>query len=116
MGHGVLLVLTMLLSGIPDAQQPSADRTFELLGYAMIGTAAADVLSTEYGIERGLREGNPLLGPNKGTRVAGSAAYMAGVWWGTRKLHERGNTKWAKAIRIATIALYGYATANNLRR
>jgi hypothetical protein len=81
----------------------------------MFAASAADFATTELGLARGLREGNPLAG-DRGLRLVHHVVGPAAVYWTTEQLRRKGKDKLALALRIALMAAYGYATVHNLRQ
>jgi len=90
---------------------------WDALGFLLIAFASSDILSTEILLlnnPQGFYEANPLL-PSPQIRIPVKIGVTAFVWWGTEKL-RRDHPKKALALRIATVALWGSATAWNLRQ
>lgn len=111
-----ILGLTLAIVAMTAERPP--DRVNQILGYVMLGTAAADALSTEANINRGYGELNPLVayGDQMAGRMATKAAATTAIYYITHKMHQAGHTRASKIIRIATIAVWGYAVAHNLRQ
>jgi len=95
-----------------DTEGPSL--AFRALGWATVATAATDLISTQYVLSAGGYERNPLAG-STGRMVLVKAGTTAGLLYVTARLHEADHEKAALWIRIATVAVWGYATAHNLR-
>ena len=95
-----------------DTEGPSL--AFRALGWATVATASTDLLSTQYVLSAGGYERNPLAG-STGRMVLVKAGTTAGLLYVTARLHEADHEKAALWIRIATVAVWGYATAHNLR-
>ena len=77
--------------------------------------AFADVATTQYALNNGLSEGNPLwrsasINTMAIAKVAG-AAYLV---WLCGWLEDRGHTGWAKAVEGMAVGLWGGATAWNV--
>ena len=100
------------LEGTPYDTRPSM--AFRALGWATVATASTDLLSTQYVLSAGGYERNPLAG-STGRMVLVKAGTTAGLLYVTARLHEADHEKAALWIRIATVAVWGYATAHNLR-
>ena len=91
-------------------------KLYDVLGWALIGTAATDILSTEYGIHsRGLYEANKLGQIGTAGRVAAKSSMTVAIWWASDRLNRQGSRKSALAMRVITVAVWGYVTAHNLR-
>ena len=95
-----------------DTEGPSL--AFRALGWATVATSSTDLLSTQYVLSAGGYERNPLAG-STGRMVLVKAGTTAGLLYVTARLHEADHEKAALWIRIATVAVWGYATAHNLR-
>ena len=95
-----------------DTEGPSL--AFRALGWATVATASTDLLSTQYVLSAGGYERNPLAG-STGRMVLVKAGTTAGLLYVTARLHEADHGKAALWIRVATVAVWGYATAHNLR-
>ena len=97
----------------PQDSEPSP--AFRAMGWAVIGSASADIASTHYALRGGGREANPVApGGIKGIAAVKAATTVA-VLWGTDELRKSGHEKTALWLRVATVAAWGYATAHNLR-
>lgn len=88
---------------------------FQASGWGMIAASAADVATTEWGLSRGLAEGNPMAS-NRTARVLHHIVGPAAVWYTTEKLQESGKKKLALSLRIALMAAYSYAALHNTRQ
>lgn len=99
-----------------DASHPSGSSAiFEFSGVGLFAASAADFATTEWGISRGLQEGNPVAS-QRGIRLVHHVVGPAAVYWTTERLQKSGRTKIALGLRIALMAAYSYAAASNLRR
>jgi hypothetical protein len=87
---------------------------FEISGFGLFAASAADFASTEWGLSRGLQEGNPVAG-RRGIRLAHHVVGPAAVYWTTERLRRSGKTKLALGLRIALMSAYSYAAFHNLR-
>lgn len=108
-----LFLLAALASATPAEPEKSA--LYKAMGFAMVGTAATDLWSTERFLADGGRELNPLMERSFTGRLALKTAGTAAVWYWSDELHRDGHTRAALWMRIATVAVWGYATAHNLR-
>ena len=93
---------------------------WDALGILLVGFAGADLATTEYALTRPCElsrpcyyETNPLM-QERWVRVPVKVGVTGFVYWQTAQLHKR-HPKWAFACRLVTVALWGYATAHNLR-
>lgn len=114
----MIFPLFVVLVSTPSAadEKPKKSRLYNALGYALVGTAASDLVSTELALrEPGTREANPLMATNTETRVAVKASVTALVFLASNHAHAKGHDKAALWLRIAVVAGYGYVTAHNLR-
>lgn len=91
---------------------PSAP--FVASGMSMFAASAADIATTEWGLSRGLVEGNPIVA-QRGVRIATHVAGPLAVYWATEKLRKSGRGKLAWALRLSITAAYGFAAAHNAR-
>ncbi len=99
--------LVVLLAAVPA----SAD-WFDTFGYGVYAARAGDVISTEFAIQRGATEINPLF-QHRGARIATMAgAPLINLL--TAKLHKD-KPKLALVIRIAAVVVWSSATAHNMR-
>lgn len=94
---------------------PEKSTLYKAMGIALVGTAASDVISTEYVIRGGGYEMNPVGRTNVYGRTALKSAGTAVVWWWTDRVHRDGHTKAALWMRIAAVSVWGYATMHNIR-
>lgn len=108
-----LFLLAALASASPA--EPEKSTLYKAMGFAMVGTAATDLWSTERFLADGGRETNPLMETNFAGRLALKTAGTTAVWYWSDELHRDGHTRTALWLRIATVAVWGYATAHNLR-
>ena len=94
-----------------------ADRSpiFEFSGVGLFAASAADFATTEWGLSRGLQEGNPVAS-QRGMRLVHHVVGPAAVYWTTERLQKSGRTKLALGLRIALMAAYSYAAVHNLRQ
>jgi hypothetical protein len=88
---------------------------FHLSGVGLFAASAADFATTEWGISRGLQEGNPVAS-QRGIRLVHHVVGPAAVYWTTERLRKSGKTKLALGLRIALMAAYSYAAIHNLRQ
>jgi hypothetical protein len=88
---------------------------FEISGVGLFAASAADFTTTEWGLARGLQEGNPVAS-QRGVRLVHHVVGPAAVFWTTERLQKSGRTKLALGLRIALMAAYGYATVHNLHQ
>jgi hypothetical protein len=106
---------------LPAAAQVEVDvpaagsAAFEMSGVGLFAASAADFATTEWGISRGLHEGNPVAS-QRGVRLVHHVVGPAAVFWATERLQKSGRTKLALGLRIALMAAYGYAAVHNLRQ
>jgi hypothetical protein len=99
-----------------DASLPSGSSSiFEFSGVGLFAASAADFATTEWGLSRGLQEGNPVAS-QRGIRLVHHVVGPAAVYWTTERLQKSGRTKLALGLRIALMAAYSYAAAHNLRQ
>ena len=108
---------TIATSAFAPAPAPTSasTRARGVLEGLIVGTGALDVWSSQRAFANGAREGNPLAPEALGAQVLMKAGMTAGVIWCARALDARGHRKHALWMRIGVIALWGYATAHNLR-
>ena len=88
---------------------------FEFSGVGLFAASAADFATTEWGLSRGLQEGNPIAS-QRGIRLVHHVVGPAVVYWTTERLQKNGKTKLALGLRIALMAAYSYAAVHNLRQ
>ena len=88
---------------------------FAFSGAGLFAASAADFVTTEWGLSRGLQEGNPVAS-QRGIRLVHHVVGPAAVYWTTERLQKSGRTKLALGLRIALMAAYSYATVHNLRQ
>ena len=88
---------------------------FALSGAGLFAASAADFATTEWGISRGLQEGNPVAS-QRGIRLVHHVIGPAAVYWTTERLQKSGKTKLALGLRIALMAAYSYAAVHNVRQ
>ncbi len=101
------ILLILLIAATSSAEGLSK------LELATIGATAADLITTEIGIERyGLIEANPLM-KNRGVRLAYGAGQAALFIWLGRWAEKRGNGKLAKVFLVMPIAYHVTATGWN---
>ena len=87
---------------------------WDALGILLIGFSGADLATTEYALTQpGFYEANPLM-QERWVRVPVNVGVTGFVYWHTNKLRKT-NPKLAWVYRIAMVAVWGYATAHNLR-
>lgn len=72
---------------------------------------AGDLITTEIGLSRGLREGNPFA-QDRGSRLALHAGSLGLEIWADTKL--KGKWKWV--FRGSMTAIHGYAIVHNIRQ
>ena len=101
------------LEGTPYDTRPSL--AFRALGWATVATASTDLLSTQYVLSAGGYERNPLATKGIKGMIVGKAAATVAILYATEHLRKTDHEKAALWIRIATVAVWGYATAHNLR-
>ena len=90
-------------------------KLYRLLGYGLYASSAADLASTEWGLERrGLVEANPLMA-NRSVRISAHVVAPAVTAWATDEVSRRGHEKLALYIRLGFTVLYSYAVIHNLR-
>jgi hypothetical protein len=102
---------------------PSADialpeegsRSFAAAGLGIFAASAADFATTEWGLSRGLQEGNPVAS-QRGIRLVHHVAGPALVYWSTERLRKSGKPRLALGLRIALMAAYSYAAIHNVRQ
>jgi len=105
--------LTMPMGSSSAALQGNS--LFTGLGVGMFVAASGDAASTEWGLTRPyLYEANPLM-RSRPIRIASHAVVPLVTWWASDHLHKNGQRKLALAMRIAVVAVYGYATLHNTR-
>lgn len=79
---------------------------------ALVASTAADFITTEIGLARGVHEANPLM-RKRGVRIATGAAQVVLFDLLYRKLRKDGHDGWAKAlILMPTVAHFGAAGWN----
>ena len=100
-----------LEGSIPTDNSP----IFEFSGVGLFAASAADFATTEWGLSRGLQEGNPVAS-QRGVRLLHHVVGPAAVYWTTERLQRSGKTKLALGLRIALMAAYSYAAIHNLHQ
>lgn len=119
----VLLMLAVWAQGADreelDQEEPAAEleepsRLYKVMGWATWGGQAGDFASTEYLIENGGYERNPLM-RNRGVRIGSVVAFPLVSNYLSEELRKEGHPKLALWMRIAVVGLKGYAIAHNLR-
>jgi hypothetical protein len=93
----------------------SGSAAFEVSGIGLFAASAADFATTEWGLSRGLQEGNPVAS-QRGIRLAHHVLGPAAVYWTTEHLQKSGRTKLAIGLRVALMAAYSYAAIHNLHQ
>jgi hypothetical protein len=88
---------------------------FEFSGVGLFAASAADFATTEWGLSRGLQEGNPVAS-QRGIRLVHHVVGPAALYWTTERLQKSGKTKLALGLRIALMAAYSYVAIHNLRQ
>jgi hypothetical protein len=88
---------------------------FDVSGIGLFAASAADFATTEWGLSRGLQEGNPVAS-QRGVRLVHHVVGPAAVYWTTERLQKSGKTKLALGLRIALMAAYSYAAIHNIRQ
>jgi hypothetical protein len=88
---------------------------FDFSGVGLFAASAADFATTEWGLSRGLQEGNPVAS-QRGVRLVHHVVGPTAVYWATERLQKSGKTKLALGLRIALMAAYSYAAVHNLRQ
>lgn len=113
----VAALATATPQGSPEVRtvEPEKSTLYRAMGFAMVGTAASDLWSTERFLRDGNRELNPLGRTNFPGRLALKSGGTAAVWYWSDQVHRDGHTRTALWMRIITVAAWGYATAHNLR-
>ncbi len=97
----------------PDVLASRGDSVwFEASGVGIFAASAADFATTEWGLSRGLQEGNPIAS-HRGIRLVHHVVGPAAVYWATDRLEKKGKTKLALALRIAVMTAYSYAALHN---
>ncbi len=98
----------------PEVSLPAEDSVlFEASGLGLFAASAADFATTEWGLSRGLQEGNPVAS-RRGIRLVHHVVGPAAVYWTTERLQKSGKTKLALGLRIALMVAYSYAAVHNL--
>ena len=93
----------------------SGSAAFEVSGIGLFAASAADFATTEWGLSRGLQEGNPVAS-QRGIRLVHHVLGPAAVYWTTEHLQKSGRTKLAIGLRVALMAAYSYAAIHNLHQ
>lgn len=88
------------------------ERVFTAAFYS--GLAAADLASTEYALNHGARERNPLM-QGRGTRYALKLAQVGALTWLDHEAGKR-DKKLQKVIRAIAVGVAVYAVQNNVRQ
>lgn len=103
----MLSILCLALASMASGDQ----RSEELL---MVGSALADIISTEIALaQHGIDEANPLL-RHQGARIATKAAVTAGLIIAARKLEANGRRDIAKWLRWPAIVVWAGASGWNV--
>ncbi len=93
--------------------------TFMKVGYVSLAAVSmADLELTGRGLERGLKESNPLLKPFAGSPGAAglvSGALSAGIGIGAYRLDKDGKKKQARILLFAWTALRAVVVVHNIR-
>lgn len=87
---------------------------FRMSGVGMFAASAADLVTTEYGLTRGLTEGNPAAS-QRGLRLATHVVGPIAVYYASDRLQKAGKTKTALLLRVSLMVAYSYATIHNAR-
>lgn len=111
-----MLLTIVLMSALSAPPDDEGSRAHEILGYALIGTAASDVLSTKYAWSRGGSELHPFVPENTAGLVAVKSGAALATWWATEEIRKRGHPEIALWMRAVIVAAWGYATVSNLSR
>jgi hypothetical protein len=100
----------------PEGSLPEDNSVlFDVSGLGLFAASAADFATTEWGLARGLQEGNPAAS-QRGIRLLHHVVGPAAVYWTTERLQRSGKTKLALGLRIALMAAYSYAAVHNLNQ
>lgn len=108
-------LLTAALLTHPMIAQEKKDKVSVLLEGAYLGSVAADAITTRRGLQRGLRELNPLVPnhPTAGPVIA--AAWSAAGFVIVRRMRGK-HPRLAKAILVIGIVAHGLAAGMNERQ
>lgn len=113
-----MIVALLLAAGMRADERREKSGLYKAMGFALMGTAASDVLSTELALmsSADVREANPFMATSTEARIALKASTTTLVFVASDHLHKKGHEKMALWLRIATVAGYGIVTAHNLRQ
>jgi hypothetical protein len=98
---------------VPPKDEPS--KLFRALGWAVYGTSAADVVTTEIGLARGRRELNPVM-RNRAVRIGAHIVVPIAVNKTTEFIRSEGYPTYALVIRMAVVGMWGFTSARNVWR
>jgi hypothetical protein len=98
-----------------QVDQVEDSKLYRTLGYLTYVSKAGDFVSTEYGLNNGAVEANPLM-QNRGVRLATTVAMPMLVNWGSNEVKKSGHPNGALWMRIAYVALHGFVIQHNLRQ
>jgi hypothetical protein len=98
---------------VPPEDEPS--KLFRALGWAVYGTSAADVVTTEIGLARGRHELNPVM-RNRAVRIGAHVVVPIAVNKTTEFIRSEGYPTYALIIRMAVVGMWGFTSARNIWR
>ena len=112
------MITALLVAPALRAEEPKKSGLYKALGFALMGTAASDMWSTEMALRSNpnAREANPFMATNTEARIALKASTTALVFVASDRLHKTSHERAALWLRIATVAGDGIVTAHNLRQ
>ena len=112
------MIAVLLAAPALRAEEHKKSGLYKALGFALVGTGASDIWSTELALRSNpnTREANPLMATNTEARIALKASTTALVFVASDHLHKKGHEHAALWLRVATVAGYGIVTAHNLRQ
>lgn len=83
--YGLILVFGAVVIGCAGIKHAWTLGDKVALG-TMIACTAADVATTVYALDNGLREANPTFGDNPGMIIAANAVLTGTIWWAAQYL------------------------------
>lgn len=97
----------------PVQPKDEPGKLFRGLGWAVYGTSAAEIVTTELLMARGGYERNPLM-RNRAVRIGVHIVVPVAVNKATEFIRKEGLPRYALWIRIAVVAMWGFTSARNI--
>ena len=110
-----LFLLILTCSVVDASAQPDVDEHFykDPWFYALTASLAADLVTTEIGLARGLDEGNPVA-RQRAVRYPLRIGATLLTYHYARKAERAGHHRWANVLRTTSLSFNLYATGWNV--